>query len=53
MGCHVNTYGRYETGKTAMPLRRLAALGPFYQVSADYLLGLCPEKIPLPQKNRQ
>ena len=53
LGCCPATYSRYETGKTAIPIRRLAALGRLYQVSADYLLGFCAKKLPLPQKNRQ
>ena len=33
-------YSRYETGINELPLRHLVTLCRFYQVSADYLLGL-------------
>lgn len=34
------TYSRYETGQIDLPLRHLEALSSYYQVSADYILGL-------------
>lgn len=33
-------YSRYETGKNALPLEMAIKLCKFYQVSADYFLGL-------------
>ena len=33
-------YSRYETGINELPLRHLVTLCRFYNVSADYLLGL-------------
>ena len=33
-------YSRYENGINEMPLRHLKTLCQFYQVSADYILGL-------------
>ncbi|MDE7328071.1 MAG: helix-turn-helix domain-containing protein [Lachnospiraceae bacterium] len=33
-------YSRYETGRNALPLEKAILLCEFYQVSADYLLGL-------------
>ena len=36
-------YSRYETGINELPLRHLVTLCRFYQVSADYLLGLNKE----------
>ena len=36
-------YSRYETGINELPLCHLVTLCRFYQVSADYLLGLNKE----------
>ena len=33
-------YSRYETGLNELPIRHLIALCKFYNVSADYILGL-------------
>lgn len=33
-------YSRYETGKNALPIEKAISLCEFYQVSADYFLGL-------------
>ena len=33
-------YSRYENGVNEMPLRHLKTLCQYYQVSADYILGL-------------
>ena len=33
-------YSRYETGVNELPLHHLKTLCAFYQVSADYVLGL-------------
>jgi transcriptional regulator with XRE-family HTH domain len=33
-------YSRYENGVNALPIHHLITLCRFYQVSADYLLGL-------------
>lgn len=33
-------YSRYETGVNEMPIHHLQTLCRFYQVSADYILGL-------------
>lgn len=40
-------YGRYETGKRDLPIRHLITLCKFYNLSADYLLGLIDEPRPL------
>jgi len=37
-------YSRYETGKNALPIEKVVLLCEFYQVSADYFLGLDKEK---------
>lgn len=36
-------YSRYEMGINELPLYRLKTLCQFYQVSADYILGLSKE----------
>jgi len=33
-------YGRYENGQRELPIRHLKTLCEFYNLSADYLLGL-------------
>lgn len=37
-------YSKYESGQTELPLRHLIILCKFYNVSADYVLGLKSEK---------
>ncbi len=41
-------YARYESGKRDIPLVHLATLCRFYNVSADYILGL-PD-LPYPKR---
>ena len=36
-------YSRYENGTNELPLYRLRVLCEFYQISADYILGLSKE----------
>lgn len=38
-------YAKYENGKRALPIDRLRELCIYYNVSADYILGL-PEGMP-------
>jgi transcriptional regulator with XRE-family HTH domain len=38
------TYCDYEKGKTRIPVDRLIVLAEFYNVSMDYICGLCREK---------
>ena len=40
LGTTQQVYSRYETGVNELPLRHLVTLCEFYNVSADYLLGL-------------
>lgn len=40
LGTTQQVYSRYETGANELPLHHLVTLCDFYQVSADYLLGL-------------
>jgi len=40
LGTTQQVYSRYENGINEMPIRHLKTLCQFYQVSADYVLGL-------------
>ena len=50
LGTSQTMYARYERGANEMPIRHVLALCRFYQVSADYLLGL--SDIPAPRLDR-
>ncbi len=40
LGTSQTMYARYERGANEMPIRHLIKLCEFYNVSADYILGL-------------
>lgn len=40
LGTRQEYYSKYELGKRQLPLHHLKALCEFYNVSADYILGL-------------
>lgn len=40
LGIDQQYYSKYEMGKNELPLRHLITLCKFYNVSADYILGL-------------
>ena len=40
LGTSQTMYARYERGANELPVRHLIALCRFYNVSADYILGL-------------
>ena len=40
LGTSQTMYARYERGANEMPIRHLITLCKYYNVSADYLLGL-------------
>lgn len=40
LGTSQTMYARYERGANELPLRHLIKLCEFYNVSADYILGL-------------
>ena len=42
LGITQQVYSRYELGINEIPVRHLKALCEFYQVSADFVLGLPP-----------
>ena len=44
LGTSQQMYARYERGATELPTRHLATLCRFYNVSADYLLYIKPDK---------
>ena len=44
LGTSQTMYARYERGANELPLRHLVALCKYYNVSADYLLGLSDKK---------
>lgn len=41
LGTTQQVYSRYELGLNEMPIRCLIQLSKFYNVSTDYILGLC------------
>lgn len=49
---HLTTYQRWETGYHEIPTHMVVKLCYFYNVSADYLLGITNEYKPLPAKKR-
>ena len=44
LGTSQTMYARYERGANEMPIHHLVTLCRYYKVSADYLLGIVPEK---------
>lgn len=44
LGTSQTMYARYERGANELPIRHLIALCKLYNVSADYILGLSPNK---------
>ena len=45
LGTSKNQVGKYERGEQDMPIKHLLTLCNYYQVSADYILGL-PQDLP-------
>ena len=44
LGTSQTMYARYERGANELPIRHLLKLCKYYQVSADYILGLKRKK---------
>ena len=44
LGTSQTMYARYERGANELPIRHLISLCRYYQVSADYILGLRSDK---------
>lgn len=40
-------YGRYENGHRELPIRHLRTLAIYYNISADYLLGIIDDPRPI------
>lgn len=49
LNCKQNTYQQYESEKRQIPIASLKRLCLFYNVSADYILGL-PDGLPYPKR---
>ncbi len=45
LGTSQTMYARYERGANELPIHHLISLCKYYNVSADYLLGLSDNKI--------
>ncbi len=41
LGMQQNQYSRYERGERELPMHLFIALAEHYQVSLDYMVGLC------------
>ena len=50
LNCSQQTYSRYESHTTEIPLESLIFLAEYYKTSVDYLLGLTDTKKPYPRK---
>ena len=48
LGTSQTMYARYERGANEMPVRHLISLCKYYQVSANYILGLTDTPAPQP-----
>lgn len=44
-----NTYSQYENGQRQIPIDMLIMLADFYDVSADYILGITDVRVPYPK----
>ena len=44
------TYSDYELGRTRIPVDSLILLAKLYDVSMDYICGVCNQRTPFPKK---
>ncbi len=51
LGISQQTYSRYESHTTEIPLESLIFLADYYDTSVDYLLGITNHNEPYPRKN--
>lgn len=51
LGCSQQTYSRYESHTTEIPLESLIFLADYYDTSVDYLLGITNCNEPYPKNN--
>ena len=49
--CSQQTYSRYESHTTEIPLESLIFLAEYYDTSTDYLLGITDQIKPYPRRN--
>lgn len=49
--CSQQTYSRYESHTTEIPLESLIFLAEYYDTSTDYLLGITDQIKPYPRNN--
>ena len=49
--CSQQTYSRYESHTTEIPLESLIILAEYYDTSTDYLLGITDQIKPYPRSN--
>lgn len=49
--CSQQTYSRYESHTTEIPLESLMFLAEYYDTSTDYLLGITDQIKPYPRSN--
>ncbi len=50
--CSQQTYSRYESHTTEIPLESLIFLAEYYNTSVDYLLGITNQKEPYPKNGK-
>lgn len=50
LGCSQQTYSRYESHTTEIPLEQLIFLADYYNTSVDYLLGITNHSDAYPKK---
>ena len=50
--CSQQTYSRYESHTTEIPLESLIFLTEYYKTSTDYLLGITNQKEPYPKNGK-
>lgn len=51
LGCSQQTYSRYESHTTEIPLESLIFLADYYDTSVDYLLGITNQNEPYLRNN--
>lgn len=51
LGCSQQTYSRYESHTTEIPLESLIFLADYYDTSVDFLLGITNHNEPYPKNN--
>lgn len=52
LGCSQQTYSRYESHTTEIPLESLIFISRYYDTSVDHLLGITNHNEPYPKKRK-